>query len=118
MEPKKALSIALGIVVMAGILFVVVWPEVKRALASRSGVETTARVRNIEQTAIRDETKKFLYRVTLEVHLPGEAPYVVTVTQAMPWMLGPGMAGGEVPVRVHPRFRSWVVILPPGPRRA
>jgi hypothetical protein len=117
METSKVVSIALGVAIMVGILVVVVWPEVRRALTMRGGRDATALVRDIHETSTRDETKKLLHRMTLEVRLPGEAPYVVTLTQALPWMLGPGMAGGEVPVRVHPTFKSWVVVMPPGPRR-
>ena len=113
MEINQILSIVIGVAIVITILAVVVWPEVRGMLTMRGGRDTTAIVKSMRQTSTRDETHKRLYELTLEVRSSNQSPYVVTLTQAMPWMHGPGMAGGEVRVRVHPSFRNWVVVLPP-----
>jgi hypothetical protein len=113
MEINQILSIVIGVAVAIAIAAIVVWPEVRKMLTMRSGYDTTAIVKSIRLTSTRDETHKRLYALTLEVRSSDQPLYVVNLTQAMPWMHGPGMPGGEIRIRVHPSFRNWVVVVPP-----
>lgn len=113
MDVSKAGSIAIGIVVMIVVLRVTVWPELRGMLALRGGRDATAVVKEIRQTASRDNTHRPIYRLTLEVHRRGVSPYLVTITQTLPWMIGPGLPGSAVEVRVHPWVKSWVVVKEP-----
>lgn len=117
MPTERIISIVVGSLVMIAILYIVVWPHIRRRMLLKSGRPARAVVRHIERSHIKNENKQYLHKVVLEVHLDGAAPYEATVTELLPWLHGEGtgLIGTDFEVRVHKTNLNWVTIV--GPRR-
>ena len=115
MPSEKVISIVVGAIIIIAILYIVVWPHIRRAMLLKSGRTARAVVKSIARTAIKNENKQYLHKVELEVHADGAAPYSVTVTELLPWLHGEGtgLIGTDFEVRVHKSHPSWVTIVGP-----
>jgi len=114
-QSEHILSIVVGVVLVVGVLYVVVWPQVRRAMLLRSGRTARAVVKKLERSHIKDENKRYLHAMVLEVHVENTPPYEVTLTELLPWLSGEGtgLVGTDFEVRVHPSNRSWVTVVGP-----